>query len=101
MTDQITTEQVEEIAGALAGNRKIEAIKIYRQATGKGLKEANDFIQALIPRLKEQDPQRFAHLAPAGSGCASVVFLCLGLTAIGVIGTVIPVVGSLLDGFGG
>ena len=78
MADQITTEQVEAIADALAANRKIEAIKIYRQATGKGLREAKDFIEALIPKLKEQDAERFAHLALPGSGCASAVFLCLG-----------------------
>ncbi len=80
MADQPTRQQIEEITGALAAGRKIEAIKIYREATGKGLKEAKDFIDALIPRLKEEDPQTYAKLsAGEGSGCASVVLFCVGL----------------------
>ncbi len=80
MADQPTQEQIEEITSALAAGRKIEAIKIYREATGKGLKEAKDFIDALIPRLQEEDPQAYAKLsAGQSSGCAPVVLFCAGL----------------------
>jgi ribosomal protein L7/L12 len=34
----------------LAVGRKIEAIKLYRQATGAGLKEAKDAVEALAKR---------------------------------------------------
>ena len=33
---------------ALAAGRNIEAIRLYRQATGKGLKDAKDAIEALM-----------------------------------------------------
>jgi hypothetical protein len=34
-----------DIVEALRANKKIEAIKLYRQATGVGLKEAKEFIE--------------------------------------------------------
>jgi len=83
MSDQLTEEQIADISNALAGGRKIEAIKIYRDATGEGLKEAKDFIEALIPKLKEQDPEKYATLSDGkGGGCASVVAMCLGLAML-------------------
>ena len=84
MADQPTQEQIEEIGSALAAGRKIEAIKIYREATGKGLKEAKDFIDALIPRLREQNPEKYAKLSQ-GAGCASVFLLCMGLAAVSYV----------------
>lgn len=62
MADQPTQEQMEPIAEALASVRKIEAIKMYREATGKGLKEAKEFIDVLIPKLKEWDPEKYKKL---------------------------------------
>lgn len=82
MDNQPTREQIESIAHALAAGRTIEAIKIYRDATGKGLKDSKDFIDALIPKLKEQDPVKYAGLSRQGAGCASVVLLCVGLVWI-------------------
>ena len=86
-TSSPTPEQVQEIADALAARRKIEAIKIYRAATGKGLKEAKDFIDALVPQLVEQDPEKYKALsAPKSAGCASVLVVCFGL---GIAATVL------------
>ena len=81
MGDQPSQEQIEEIGNALASGRKIEAIKIYREATSKGLKDAKDFIDKLIPKLQEQDPDKYAKLSAKGAGCASVILLCVSLTA--------------------
>jgi ribosomal protein L7/L12 len=36
-----------EILGLLQAGRKIEAIKVYREATGVGLKEAKDAVEAM------------------------------------------------------
>jgi hypothetical protein len=69
---------MEQIGKSLADGRKIEAIKIYREATGKGLKEAKEFIDRLIAELQEKDPEKYAKLSQ-GSGCVSAVVLCLGL----------------------
>jgi len=40
----------EDIVVALRANQKIKAIKLYRQATGVGLKEAKDFIEEVQRR---------------------------------------------------
>jgi ribosomal protein L7/L12 len=81
MAEQLSKEQVEAVANALASGRKIEAIKIYREATGLGLKEAKDFIDVLTPKLIEQDPEKYNALkSTQGVGCASIVIavLCFG-----------------------
>lgn len=75
MEHQLTDQQVAKIGEALIARRKIEAIKIYREATGAGLKESKDFIEALIPRLQQQDPVKYAGLAAQGKGCASVLLV--------------------------
>ncbi len=81
MADEPTQEQINSIQDALAAGRKIEAIKIYREATGKGLKEAKDFVEALSLRLKEEDPEKYTALSTSSSGgCASVLLLGIGLT---------------------
>ena len=52
--------------------RKIEAIKLYRAATGVGLKEAKDAVDEIEKDLRQREPGKFAK--PAGkSGCMSVV----------------------------
>ena len=80
MADVTSDEQIEDIAQALADGQKIEAIKIYRAATGKGLKDAKDFIDALIPKLVEQDPQKYANPEKSGTGCTSIVIVALLLS---------------------
>lgn len=77
-----TKEQIEQIGDALAAGGRISAIKIYREVTGKGLKDAKDFIDTLIPALIEQDPEKYSKLTSqgTGSGCASVILVCIGIT---------------------
>ncbi len=45
-TDQVNPSRVDDILKAMAGDRKIEAIKAYRALTGSGLKESKDAIEA-------------------------------------------------------
>ena len=76
MANEPSPEVTQRIADALAAGQKIEAIKIHREATGLGLKESKDFIEALIPRLKEQDPARFANVsASTGKGCGAAALM--------------------------
>lgn len=71
----------DEITEALFAGRKIEAIKIYREATGEGLLESKEFIEALITRLREEYPDRIpAHT----SGCGTAALLLVG-TTIGAV----------------
>lgn len=75
----IPEQKMTELTEALLNGRKIEAIKLYREFTGMGLKESKDDIEKLEASLRQQFPEKFAH-APQGKGClgASAV-LCLGL----------------------
>ena len=52
--------------------RKIAAIKLYREATGTGLKEAKDAVEGMEKDLRQREPDKFAKSA-GKSGCMSVV----------------------------
>jgi ribosomal protein L7/L12 len=85
MSTDLTPEQVEEISNSLAMGNKIEAIKIYREATGLCLKESKDFIDALIPQLKQQDPVRYAKANEVGAvSCGVKVLMFLFLGGLGI-----------------
>ena len=92
MNDQPTPEEIRGIGDALASGNKIAAIKLYREATGKDLKEAKDFVEALLVQLQEQDPEKYAvrtgGYAVRTGGCVPVLLVCLGLLA-GVVGWIL------------
>jgi hypothetical protein len=68
----------EEIKAALFHGRKIDAIKLYRQVSGQGLKEAKDFVETLEEELRVSDPTRFV-AGPRGKGCG-----------VGVLAIIVP-----------
>lgn len=43
----LAPDVMQQVAELLAQRRKIEAIKLVREATGLGLKEAKDFVESL------------------------------------------------------
>ena len=55
------------------GPRKIEAIKLVREATGCGLKEAKDFVEKLGAELYAKEPEKFAAAPVSKSGCVGVI----------------------------
>lgn len=73
MTFEVTDDQHSRIVDALYGGRKIEAIKIYRQATNCDLLTAKTFIEELETRLRGETPERFT-AAPA-QGCSGAALL--------------------------
>lgn len=64
----------QELLDAIAGGRKIQAIKIYRNMTGCDLKEAKEKVEAMAAGLAEQHPDVF--LKPK-AGCASMLAIFL------------------------
>lgn len=54
----------------LVAGRKIEAIRVLRETTGTGLKEAKECVERFEAELRANEPERFTH-APARSGCAT------------------------------
>jgi Ribosomal protein L7/L12 C-terminal domain len=80
--DEIDQELIQAVTAALERGQKIQAIKVYKEATGKGLKDSKDFVEALIPKLVEQDPQRFARLTKSGGGCGNVILITTTISSL-------------------
>jgi tRNA A-37 threonylcarbamoyl transferase component Bud32/ribosomal protein L7/L12 len=89
---ELSPEQTAAIHNALFAGRKIEAIKLYREATGAGLSHAKIQIEALATKLYGEHPEKFAAdptrqppvdllrllLLSLGGGAAfAVVWFCL------------------------
>ena len=61
------------ILEAIYGGRKIEAIKLVREAAGCGLKQAKEFVEKLAAELYAKEPRKFAAAPSAKSGCVGLV----------------------------
>jgi ribosomal protein L7/L12 len=70
----------DQIEAALFAGTKIQAIRLHRQATGQGLKESKDFIEALEVELRRTEPMRFT--APAAKGCGLTVLCLFAIVAV-------------------
>lgn len=71
MSDPNPEDQASRVKEALFAGQKIQAIKLYREQTGVGLKEAKDAVEKLEAELRTSTPGQFAK--PAKAGCASVI----------------------------
>ena len=81
--------KIEQIKRALFAGQKIEAIKIYREQTNSGLREAKEAIEKLEAELRAGSPEKFT-AAPAKAGCVGVVLvLVLVLVLVGVMAGVV------------
>lgn len=83
---EIPAETKAAICDHLFEGRKIAAIKLYREATGEGLKESKDFVDALEARLREESPEKFTgpeRIEVSGTSCVVVLaaLITLGVGA--------------------
>ena len=84
MINPLTDNQRQAIEAAIFAERKIQAIKLYREATGAGLAEAKDAVEKLETELRERHPEDFGP-KPASTGCAGMLVLLFVAAAL-VIG---------------
>lgn len=63
----------QQLVALLQAGKKVTAVKLYREQTGTGLKEARDAVEELAARH---------NVVARGSGCASVLVLLLAGLAI-------------------
>lgn len=70
MSENLPPETFVQLTDALEKGRMIDAIKVYREATGLGLKESKNAVETLYAELRNQDPDRFPERKQA-SGCSS------------------------------
>ncbi|MFL6110155.1 MAG: ribosomal protein L7/L12 [Catenulispora sp.] len=54
--------------------RKIQAIKLYREATGADLKTAKDAVESTESDLRARHPDRFT-APPSSGGCLTMLLL--------------------------
>jgi hypothetical protein len=81
MPRELTDDEITKLSEAIFNRRKIEAIKIYREATGLGLKESKDAVEELEASLRQKSPERFT-AAKGGCQANAAVFLLVCLSAI-------------------
>jgi len=76
---RLLDQQLERIKEAIFAGRRIEAIKLHREATGLGLKESKDAVEELEALLRQTEGHRFI-AKPAAAGCFSIVCATLGIS---------------------
>ena len=74
MTNELTSEQLTAISNAIYSGNKIEAIKLYRTATGKYLKDSKDAVEKLAAELEARNPAMFARQRGRSGSLATLVF---------------------------
>lgn len=74
MADELTPERLTAISNAIYAGNKIEAIKFYRTATGKDLKDSKDAVEKLAAELEARNPAMFAKQRRQGGSLATTVF---------------------------
>jgi hypothetical protein len=85
MAQSLTQEQIAAVTDAVFGGQKIQAIKLYREATSAGLAEAKEFVERLEDELRLQYPDKFSAAPPACSMSAPVLLAVAVAVGIAVI----------------
>jgi ribosomal protein L7/L12 len=70
----VETELERQVVEQLQRGRKIAAIKIYREATGAGLRDAKLAVEAIA--------DRYGLASMAKSGCATLIFLAMVISVL-------------------
>ncbi len=83
LEEHLNREQIERIDEELNAENKIEAIKIFRDLTGMGLKESKSYVEDHIKDLIERDPEKYGHLLSGGNtGCFAILLLLFGIIPV-------------------
>jgi hypothetical protein len=78
MAEPLSDTARDHVEAAVFAGRKIEAIKAYREATGEGLKESKEAVEAMEVELRAAQAGRFSPTTSKG-GCLPVLLLALPL----------------------
>ena len=73
MNEDIEKNLENEITTLIYEGKRIQAIKIYRDSTSKGLKESKEYVDRLSMELYERYPDRFAVKPSASTGCMTAI----------------------------
>jgi hypothetical protein len=81
MANELSDADREQVLAELFAGRKVSAVRLYREATGEGLKESKDAVEAIEAELRATLPDRFATPPRATSGCLPAALLLLSAAA--------------------
>jgi len=70
----LSDKQLNDITNAILARQKIQAIKLFVDATGYGLKEAKEEVEVLMAALAEEHPQ-ILEKKSSPLGCVLVLFI--------------------------
>ncbi|WP_149496583.1 hypothetical protein [Roseiconus lacunae] len=84
--DTLDEHHMDAILDAIDRGNKLEAVKLYRDASGNNLRECKEFVEGLMNRLGTRSA------VTSKSGCAGSLLLA----AIGLIGTIHWLANSLV-----
>lgn len=79
MSEPTPEAQADRIKNALFAGNKIEAIKLYREQTGLGLKESKDAVEKLEAELRASSPDRFSKSQAKGCTTMIVAVIVVGI----------------------
>lgn len=89
----LSPEEEEKVRNALAARKKIQAIKIYREATGLDLKESKEAVEAMqrgTPSSETASASQQTRPGVESSGCGpSALFLFTFLVAL-IVNFLVP-----------
>ena len=74
MANELTPAHLTAISNAVYSGNKIEAIKLYRTATGKDLKDSKDAVEKLAADLAARNPAMFARQRRQSGSLATLLF---------------------------
>ena len=80
---EIPPAVMEEIMEAIYKGRKLNAVKIYKESSGKSLLEAKTFIEGLTAELKSTSPEKFD--TKSATGCAGLILLLATSFGVAVV----------------
>jgi hypothetical protein len=85
MEGSMPQDRLTPIQDAIFRGELITAIKLHREATGSGLKEAKEAVERLQAELRASSPEKFTS-PPRRAGCFALVALLVALAVLaGVI----------------
>ncbi len=81
MNTPVPPDQLAAIQDCIFHGQKIQAIKLHRQATGFGLKESKEAVEAMETELRQTSREKFT-VAPAGKGCLGMLVICAAVVVV-------------------
>ncbi|PAY15680.1 hypothetical protein CKO51_30695 [Rhodopirellula sp. SM50] len=86
---------MDQVDQAIARGKKLEAVKLYRQRSGKSLAESKAFVESRMEQSRSTSAESTSHPAAVDSqrsGCFSVLLLFASLTGLCCISGLIAII---------